>query len=312
MNLRSLSDPLPTLDPIHDGRHQLRDLPLERESVPYVISLPDLGIGAFVYTWVSKDSIAGSAYAVFGPGMSAPLVEKVDGIAVPREMNFDNWTVGKLTLKHDLKLERARVIVDGERFGLDAEFTALHPAYAYSFHPDGCPDWAATDRTEQSGRLKGKLRIDGKEHVIDTTCARDHSWGTRDWNAPQHWKWLHAQAGDVCVHFWQMQVRGRTPLRGYVSRQGQLSQVVAVDVGFENDDQYRQTRIVVTVTDSCGRQLRIEGEYFAILPFQPESACTLNEGPMRCTVDGVPGVGWTEFMWPTAYLEYLRGAGAGR
>jgi hypothetical protein len=52
--------PVSMRDPIHDGRHALRDLPLERESIPYVVSLPQHGIGAFVYTWVSKDSLAGS------------------------------------------------------------------------------------------------------------------------------------------------------------------------------------------------------------------------------------------------------------
>lgn len=306
MNKLAPNRPVPVLDIIHDGRHTLRDLPLERESIPYVIPLPEQGIGAFVYTWVTKDSLAGSACVAFGPGVSSPIAEKVDGIEVPRKQNFDDWSVGKLSLRHDLKLEQARVIVDGERFGLDAQYKALHPAYAYDFHPDGCPSWAATNRTEQAGRLSGKIRIDGKEQAFETACARDHSWGTRNWDTPQNWKWLHAQAGDTCVHFWHINARGRNVLRGYVSRDGRMAEVSRADYEFETDDQYRQTRIVAEIEDTAGRKLRVEGQYFAVFPFVPVPTCTLNEGAMTCTIDGQKGVGWSEFMWPTAYLEFLR------
>jgi len=27
---------------------------------------------------------------------------------------------------------------------------------------------------------------------------------------------------------------------------------------------------------------------------------------MTCEIDGIPGSGWTEFMWPTEYLAYLK------
>lgn len=57
------------LDPVNDGRHKLENRPLERESIPYVISLPEHELGAFVYTWVNKDSVAGSVFVVYGPGV---------------------------------------------------------------------------------------------------------------------------------------------------------------------------------------------------------------------------------------------------
>jgi hypothetical protein len=297
---------LPLLDPVNDGRHVLRNLPLERESIPYVISLPDLGIGAFVYTWVTKDSLAGSACVAFGPGVGEPVFEAVDQIEVSRKLNFDDWKVGKLHLNHDLQLQKARIRIDGARLQLDAQFEALHPAYAYGFHPDGCPDWAATNRTEQAGRLRGTIRIDGKQHAFESSCARDHSWGTRNWDTPQNWKWLHAQAGDTCVHFWQINARGREALRGYLYRDGSMAEVTSVEVDFDTDAEYRQTRIAARVHDTAGRSVQVIGEYFAHFPFVPVPSCTLNEGAMSCTVDGKAGVGWTEFMWPTAYLQHLR------
>lgn len=307
MNMPS-ARPIPVLDPIHDGRHQLRDLPLERESIPYVISLPEHGIATFVYTWVTKDNVAGCAFLAYGPGIGPqPIMEMVDGVDVGTQKNFDDWQVGPLHLQQDLKLSRAKLTARGKRVELDASFEAAHPAYAYGFHRDGCPDWAATNRLEQAGRIQGTLKIDGKAYAIDTTCARDHSWGTRNWDTPQHWKWLHAQAGpDTCVHFWKIEARGRTELRGYVFRDGVMAEMDAVDVDWQNDAQYRHTHIDATLRDSAGRSTRVKGEYFAHFPMPPVPTCTLMEGAMRCEIDGKPGVGWTEVMWPTAYLEFLR------
>ena len=308
MNKPDASRNIPLLDPSNDGRHALRDLPLERESIPYVISLPEHGIGTFVYTWVTKDSSAGSWFVAFGANIwDQPIVEAVDNVAVPKTMNFDDWRVGEFYLKQDLKLKHAEISFAGKRVGLDVQFDAAHPAYAYGFHPDGCPSFAATNRLEQAGRVHGTLRIEDRKYGFDTTAARDHSWGTRDWDMPQHWKWLHAQAGpDLCVHFWQIQARGRTDLRGYVYRDRQMAEVISVDVDFENDDAFRQTHIKAAVHDTAGRTTQVTGDYFAHFPLVPVPSCTLIEGAMRCEVEGQPGTGWTEFMWPTAYLQYLR------
>lgn len=300
--------PVPVLDPVNDGRHKLRDLPLERESIPYVVSLPEHDIGTFIYTWVTKDNVAGSVFVAYGPGVGdTPIFEHIDGLTMGPDKNFDDWKVGKLHLRQDLELQKATIKVDGERAGIDATFEAIHPAYAYGSHPDGCPNWAATNRLEQSGRIKGSLRIDGKTFDFDTTAARDHSWGTRNWDTPQHWKWVHAQAGpETCVHFWQIQARGRTELRGYVFRDGRMAEVDSVEVDYRNDSQYRHTHIEAVVHDTAGRTSKLKGEYFGHFPLLPVPSCTLFEGTMRCEIDGKPGVGWSEFMWPTAYLEHLR------
>jgi len=304
--------PIPTLDPINDGRHKLNAGPLERESVPFVISLPEHGLGVFSYTWVNNEHRAGSMFVVYGPGIGdVPIVEAVDGVEMKATDNFDDWTVGSVQIKHDLALKTAELHVKGARTSIDLQFEAAHPAYAYGFHPQGCPDYAATNRLEQAGRIRGELRVDGRSFAIDTTGARDHSWGTRDWEAPQHWKWLHAQAGpEICVHFWKIEARGRTDLRGYVFRDGRMAEVMSVDIDFETDGQYRQTGIDVIVNDTAGRSTRVAGSFFAHFPLLPGPHTTLNEGAMRCEIDGKPGVGWVEFMWPTSYLESLRAAKA--
>lgn len=74
----------------------------------------------------------------------------------------------------------------------------------------------------------------------------------------------------------------------------------------ETDEQYRQKKIVAQVSDTAGRKVKVTGEYFAHFPLVPVPSCTLIEGAMRCEVDGRPGVGWSEFMWPTSYLQFLQ------
>lgn len=297
---------LPLLDPVNDGRHALRDLPLERESIPYVIALPEHGIAAFVYTWVTKDNLAGSALAAYGPGIGdTPVFEAVDGIPMGPEKNFDDWQVGNLYLSQDLQMKTARFKVSTARVVIDAQYEAMQPAYAYSFHPDGCPAFAATDRLEQAGRVRGTITVDDRRLPFDTFCARDHSWGTRDWSQPQHWKWLHAYNAGTQLHFWKIEIGGRSVLRGYLNRDGVFAEVAGVEVEFTTDGRYHQKTISATVTDTAGRRAKVEGEYFATLIMPPVPTCTLVEGAMRCTIDGEAAVGWTEFMWPTDYLATM-------
>lgn len=310
--MTGLKSAIAVLDPINDGRHQLKEGPLERESIPYVISLPEFGLGAFIYTWVDRESVAGSVFVIYGPGVGGdPIVEKVDNVKVPADQNFNDWKVGKVHLQQNLDLMTARLRVDSDNAGMDLTFEACHPAYAYGSHKDGCPDWFATNRLEQAGRVKGQLRVGDKTYQVNTTGARDHSWGARDWLVPQHWKWVHAQAGDgLCVHFCEIYERGRIELRGYVSCDGLTAEVDSVDVGFTLDDQYLQKHIEVKLLDRAGRATTLKGDFFAHFPLMPGPETTLYESSMSCEINGKPGVGWAEFMWPTDYLEYLRSKSA--
>lgn len=45
---------------------------------------------------------------------------------------------------------------------------------------------------EQTGRLRGVLKIAGETHDVDLPCVRDHSFGKRDWNYMNNHLWLMA------------------------------------------------------------------------------------------------------------------------
>lgn len=295
------------LDPQHDSRHRLHDDVHARESLVFMLQFPEHELAAFVYTWVNGKNQAGAAFCVYGPAVGEQAIfEFVDGIAVPAGQGFDDWRVGNVRVSHGAPLQTAQVSVQGQDASVDFTFEAMHPAYNYGAHAEGCPSWMADDRFEQSGSVRGVLRLGGRELVFDGFGHRDHSWGTRDWGVAQHWKWLEAQAGpDLAVHIFEYNALGNTQLRGYVLRQGQIAEVCDVQTSWEHDDKLSHTAVRMRVRDSLGRETAVCGTTFAMFEFKVSPHATLNEGAMAVTIDGVSGVGHVEMCWPPAYLEYI-------
>lgn len=307
MNTMSFRE-MPELDPIHDGRHVLGSGLLARESIPYLIMVPESGIAAFCYTWVNNDNKAGAAFSVFGPGVGeSPITEAIDDVEVSSDMNFDSWKVGAVELRQDLKFKKAKVSIKGCEVEVDLTFDAIHLAYAYGSHPEGCPEYIANNRIEQAGWVSGEIRVRGKSIEFQSTGIRDHSWGTRDWKIPQHWKWLHAQTiSGTCVHFWQLNAHGKQQLRGFTYKDGVMAEVNDVQIKFDLFDDFTQKNITAEVLDTANRKFIVEGRHYAHFPLVPGPHTVLNEAAMQCSIDGVEGVGWTEFMWPMEYLQYIQ------
>lgn len=308
----ALANPSLWLDPANDGRHLLRDAPHMRESIPYILSLPEAGLAAFVYTWVNRDHVAGYACAIFGPGVpDGPIVGRMDNVHVDVDSNFDNWRIGDFYLSQDLRMHRSRIEWSTPRASLEMDFEATHPAYGFATDPRGCWDFFADDRLEQGGLARGTITIDGKQISFDTTAHRDHSWGTRDWNICHHWKWLVAQSGsDIALHVFQMFVRGKIELRGFVFKDGKQAEVTDFDCMFEIDGELRQQSLDGTITDALGRKTIFTSTCFAVQPLLPEPGTCLYEGALDMVIDGRKSVGWVEFKWPQADIDHARALAA--
>jgi hypothetical protein len=296
------------LDPIHDNRHKLGSGPLARESLAYLLQLPEEGVAGIVYTWVNGEGKAGCAVTLFGPGIGPePLIESFDGIAVPAEMDFFDWRVAGLQLRLGTLLETAHIRYQSDKFEIDFHFTASQPAYAYSSHKGGCPQWIAHDRFEQQGTQSGSIRFAGKEIALRGYTQRDHSWGTRDWGVNQHWKWIHAQAGpELSVHFWKLESMGQTLIRGYVDKNGHIAQVVDVDIDFEMNDDMTTRVVNADIVDTAGRSTRFQGVPSATFYLSPDPMITLFESPISAFIDGQPGGGCCEVMWTNSLINYVK------
>ncbi|MFM6830860.1 MAG: hypothetical protein ACKOVA_11095 [Novosphingobium sp.] len=306
-----LAEPEMAVDPANDGRHVLPDVPMARESIPYIVVLPEHGISFFTYTWVNKASEAGAALAIFGPGVGdKPIQQRLADRPVPLDMDFDDWRIYNFRMAQDLKFDRASIFWETPEATVDVTFEAFHPPYSYGADPRGCPKYCAIDRIEQAGRVRGTLRIGDRVIDVDATGHRDHSWGTRDWIPFQQYEWFVGQAGtDTAVHFWRFNALGKEHLRGYVFKDGLMSRVDTAAVDVDYDDQYLQTGYHARVTDCASRTTVIEGKVFGTYCLIPDPALSLNESGATVTIDGTKGVGWMECAWPTSYLEHIRANG---
>jgi len=299
------------VDLIHDDRHQLPDSPIARESMPMMINFPDSGIAGFTYTWVNGASEAGAMLVLFGPGVGeTPIQVRLADRPVSPEMRFDDWQIEGFRVQHDLKFRECEIQWNSPEAQLDLKFAAFHPPYAYGANKDGCPSYAATDRIEQSGTLKGTITIGGKTVAVDGVGHRDHSWGTRDWGAFQHYNWFQGQSADgVAVHFWRFIALGQIHLRGYVFKDGLLAEITDVDFKMTYSDDLWQQKMVATITDEAGRTTNVVADFYAHYTLIPSDVLHLREGAARATYDGKPGIGWIECAWPPAYVAYVAANG---
>jgi hypothetical protein len=306
-----LADPAMAIDPVHDGRHVLADKPMARESIPYIVVLPDHQIAFFTYTWVTKDGAAGAALAMFGPGVGPdPIQQRLPDRPVPADMGFDNWQIDGFRMEQDLLFDKAHVHWETPEATVDFSFEAYHPPYAYGADPRGCPSYCADNRIEQAGKVKGTLTLGGRVIEFEGTGHRDHSWGRRDWVAMQQYEWFVGQVGDeISVHFWNLKALGKSEVRGYVYKDGLMALVDTVDVNVNYDDQFWQQSYTAIVVDKAGRTTEISTEVYAHYTLVPDPNLMLNESAGRSMIDGKAGVGWMECAWPTTYLDHIKANG---
>jgi hypothetical protein len=314
LDTSKLARPELAVDVVHDGRHVLDDRPLMRESIPYCVVLPEEKIALFTYTWVNRDSVAGAAFGIWGPGVGVtPIQARLPDRAVPADMNFDAWQIEGFSMRQDLRFQTADVRWESPEATVAFRFEAFHPPYAYSSHRDGCPPYAADDRIEQSGRITGELTIGDRRIAIDTSGHRDHSWGTRDWGALHYYRWIQAQVGDhISVHFWDFYALGRRQLRGYVYKDGIMAEITDLDTEWRGDSRLNQEWYRCAITDALGRHTALEADVFGVYPLVADVNFVLNEGASTMIIDGQAGSGWMEMGWPISYLDHIAQRGVYR
>jgi hypothetical protein len=170
--------------------------------------------------------------------------------------------------------------------------------------------WFADNRFEQAGRVRGVLEVAGRRIEFDRTAHRDHSWGTRDWGHPQHWKWLlaHTPSGRALNAFiWIAQ--GEWGFNGYVLRDGAPVAIARIDHHAEYDDGMDQTRLEAEIVDVEGQTTALTLESFGVvrMPHDDPFGTVIIEAACRATIDGEAGGGQFETHWPLRYIDHLAG-----
>ena len=292
------------LTDLDDRRHRLDDSPIARESLIFLVFLPEENLGVIAYTWVNGESKAGSMMLVFGEENERLAQFHTEGVPVSREADFDDWTVGPLSVRHGEAHKTAHVQYEHEGVSLDYHFEATTPAFTYHDNDDGCPDFLAKNRLEQSGLVRGTLTIGDRVVPFNTTGHRDHSWGSRDWTAFHHYKWVNIQAGsDISINLMHGLALDQLYQFGYVDRDGVQAPISSIKASIDRDDEtYSYTSAQFILTDKLGRTTEVTAGNRTSLAVWPAGGLESHDAAGPCTVAGLEGIIHIEEGWQPEFV----------
>jgi hypothetical protein len=278
--------------------------PHARESVAYCLMLPEHGILGHWYTWVNDRNEAGRALVLHKQGPAPALFKHVDGLAAG-EQDFDDWKLDGIQLTVSDSLDVASAAYQDDDVSLQFTFEAYHPAFDYAENARGCPSYLADNRYEQSGRIHGSLTWAGERIVFDGPGHRDHSWGTRDWDAIHHYKWLAVAGEDISCNLMVTMAHGELDTNGYVYRDGLLSPVVSAEISTVWGDDWVQDRVSVLALDESGRTTDIEMGRYSLARWDVSPSFNFTDTGFTGSMAGVPVRAYVEYTWPRVYLDHL-------
>lgn len=291
-----------------DLLHDIGTSPNGRESLAWVAPLPDEQLALFFYAWRHADTEKwGHLVAIGQPDVRVPLLyDLVDGLDLDGEQ-LDDCAVGRLKIRQPEPLRVCELSYVKDDIAMDVRFEALHEPFSWHQNDGGCPVWAAADRYEQSMRTSGTVRIGDRVVDFEGFAHRDHSWGTRDWRALQHWKWMNASAldGSVSLHAWEALAYADRSVLGYVNRGGVVSPIRAIRAVADLDDRLIHRAIAVDIEDEDGGTVRFEAQLAAGVVV-PIAQLYMHEIAMTATIDGAPAVAHVEFGWLQSYADAAR------
>ncbi len=265
------------------------------------------------YLFLTAEGKAGLNIALWGGEDEKYRCAEFQQGEVPATMDFDDFAFEGFKLGKVRFGGPAKVSFSGKRLKAEFEFTGLHDAFSYRSNPDGLPSWMATDRYEQTGRIKGWIETPDRRIELDRIGHRDHSWGNRSWGLPQHWKWFCAYTpdGSIMLNGWFWIARGEYGCAGYVVKDGELSAIAHMRPKAGYDPDMSQRRMSVAIHDVAGRVTQLEFERFGNLrlPANDKVGTIIQESGCFATIDGKDGSGQFETQWQQAYIDHLAESG---
>jgi hypothetical protein len=294
-----------------DLRHRPAPGGRMRDSLFWQMTMPDEELGFQAYMYLSDRGRTGYNVAVWGPDGTPVVLDREDG-RVGDDADFDDFRFGGLHVRQPELRRTAEIAYESDAIRFRFDYTALHDPFSYRQNPDGLPGWFAINRFEQTGWVRGFLEVGDRRVEWDRVGHRDHSWGTRNWGVPHHWKWFIAYTpdGTRAVNGWIWIAYGEWGFGGYVVRDGELLPVTHIEHHAEYDDDMTQRRLEAELVDVRGGSTRLVLDRFGLveLPTHDKMDTVIMEAACRASIDGVAGGGQFETHWPRSYLGHLADA----
>ena len=154
------------------------------------------------------------------------------------------------------------------------------------------------DHYEQMGLVTGHITVDSHSHDISALGERDHSWGERDWNAPDLWIYATAPfSPEFGINIAQMLLKREEISTGFVMKNGENTPVR--DVRTETiTEKGRQKRVTYCIRDVKGRDFTLTGDVLntAQIPYRGTGISVLNEYLTAFTCGTEKGYGIAEYL----------------
>jgi len=242
------------------------------------------------------------------PGATAILLAWLDGkpaygyYRAIEELPPGDWdvtTVGGLTYRMLASQQGWSIKLDDGDDQMFVEFDGFTPCFNYSDNAAALPKAVAWGHYEQSGTMRGDIRLGGHSIAFNGVSQRDHSWGFRQWDGVREWHWVSGVFGTRRSFnlFQVVDAAGGVTANGYVFDGGTVHPIVRADRRTKEGEE--------RVPESYELTLEVEGggsfEFIAersqpAVPLRPGTT-VLQEAPMRIVSGGLDGVGIYELLF---------------
>ncbi|HEY5852621.1 MAG TPA: hypothetical protein VIW24_00875 [Aldersonia sp.] len=228
-----------------------------------------------------------------------------DGLEVGPQ-DFDQWHLDGATLAVGQPLHTAEARFDAADLAVHFTFESIHPAFDYGSNACGTPGYLADNRYEQTGRIAGSLRWQGKTYDFDGPGHRDQSWGTRDWDAIHHYKWIAASGTDCSANLMWTMAEGEVDINGYLYLDGLQSPIIDASVSTDYGQGFVQDVVRADLIDEAGRSATLNlDRRHTLARWDVSPTFNFSDTMFTGQLDGHHVQAYVEYTWPRSYLDHL-------
>ena len=160
----------------------------------------------------------------------------------------------------------------------------------------------ASEHYEQSGIVKGIIKLGDKTINFDGLGHRDHSWGVRDWFAASKWIWLSVTfSPTLSLNFCRINIGKIELFMGHVFRDGKNypNRKCSIETEFEADGK-TQKSIRFNLEDAGGFKMSVTGEVLQPVKLsrkEGENEVLVTEALTRYKCNDMTALGISEYLF---------------
>ena len=254
---------LPQADRFYDDRS---DSPYWNESVWFSISKPEEKIHGFVqYYFRPNMGMLNGGPVLWDPSGTFSwncLYYNWSHLQAmpPGARKFDMTARNSLSVKVLEPLTRYAIRYDNEGLKIDLKWEAIGPIHELKTGDAG-QQQTAKFHIEQPGRMRGTIRLDGREIEIDCFSMRDTSFGPREYESLASGGYFWGIAADSSFHAIAMgEGTEQKVIGGFIWKDGDLASLASGTRRVTEFGKYGPKRVVFEAADKKGRTLIASGE----------------------------------------------------